>query len=172
MGSITATAARKNLYNLISSVNENCAPIAITNSRGKGGVLIGEDEWAAIEETLYLTGIPGMAESIVAGTIGLFVAWPLAITAGVGAFNQNKLPDEVFQVIENTIMTGGSAVVVTGAGLTVTAGMVVCPNCKAQVPADAKFCDHCGTKLIRKCPKCGAPVNLDGAFCFECGEKL
>ena len=66
MGSITATAARKDLYNLIASVNENCAPIAITNTRGKGAVLIGEDEWAAIEETLYLNNIPGMAESLTA----------------------------------------------------------------------------------------------------------
>ena len=65
MGSITATAARKDLYNVIASVNENCAPIAITNSRGKGAVLIGEDDWAAIEETLYLNSIPGMAESLV-----------------------------------------------------------------------------------------------------------
>lgn len=67
MGSVTATAARKDLYNLISSVNENCAPVTITNSRGKSAVLIGEDEWAAIEETLYLSSIPGMSESIIAG---------------------------------------------------------------------------------------------------------
>lgn len=67
MGSITATAARKDLYNLISRVNEDCAPVSITNSKGKGAVLIGEDEWAAIEETLYLTGIPGMHESLIAG---------------------------------------------------------------------------------------------------------
>ena len=66
MGSITATAARKDLYNLISSVNENCAPISITTSKGKGAVLIGEDEWAAIEETLYLSSIPGLAESLIA----------------------------------------------------------------------------------------------------------
>ena len=67
MGSITATAARKDLYNLISRVNEDCAPVSITNSKGKGAVLIGEDEWAAIEETLYLTGIPRMYESLIAG---------------------------------------------------------------------------------------------------------
>lgn len=67
MGLITATAARKDSYNLISSVNENCAPVTIANSRGKGAVLIGEDEWSAIEETLYLNGIPVMANSILAG---------------------------------------------------------------------------------------------------------
>ena len=67
MGSVTATAARKDIYNLIASVNENCAPIAITTSKGKGAVLIGEDEWSAIEETLYLNSIPGLASLIVEG---------------------------------------------------------------------------------------------------------
>ena len=57
MTSITATALRKNLYNTIARVNEDCTPIAITTSKGKGAVLIGEDDWAAIEETLYLLGI-------------------------------------------------------------------------------------------------------------------
>lgn len=123
----------------------------------KLNVSIGEGQWS---------------DKIGAGAIGLFVAWPLAITAGMGAFKQKKLPGEVFQVIENAIMTGGKPVVVTGAGQTVAAGMIVCPNCKAQLSADAKFCDHCGTKLGRKCPNCGAVVKPDSAFCSECGEKL
>ena len=67
MTSITATALRKDIYNIIAGVNENCAPVTITNTRGKSAVLIGEDDWASIQETLYLNGIPGMAESIIAG---------------------------------------------------------------------------------------------------------
>ncbi|WP_165053414.1 MULTISPECIES: type II toxin-antitoxin system Phd/YefM family antitoxin [unclassified Adlercreutzia] len=67
MTSITATALRQNIYQTIAQVNANCAPIAITNSKGKGAVLVGEDEWAAIEETLHLNSIPGMAESLQAG---------------------------------------------------------------------------------------------------------
>lgn len=67
MGSVTATAARKDLYNLIARVNENSAPITITNNRGKGAVLIGEDDWAAIEETLYLNSISGMSASLEEG---------------------------------------------------------------------------------------------------------
>ena len=67
MTSISATAFRKDIYNIIAQINENCAPIAITNTKGKGAVLIGEDEWAAIEETLYLMGIPGMAQSLIDG---------------------------------------------------------------------------------------------------------
>ena len=67
MDAIAVTAARKDLYNLISNVNENCAPVTITNTKGKNAVLIGEDEWAAIEETLYLASIPNMAESLQTG---------------------------------------------------------------------------------------------------------
>lgn len=123
----------------------------------KLNVSIGEGQWS---------------DKIGAGAIGLFVAWPLAITAGMGAFKQKKLPGEVFQVIENAIMTGGKPVVVTGAGQTVAAGMIVCPNCKKQLSADAKFCDHCGTRLGRKCPNCGADVKQNSVFCSECGQKL
>lgn len=67
MTSISATALRKDLYNIIAQANESCTPVAITNTRGKGAVLVGEDEWAAIEETLYLMGVPGMAESLLGG---------------------------------------------------------------------------------------------------------
>ena len=67
MTSISATALRQDIYNIISRVNEDCAPIAITNTRGKGAVLVGEDDWAAIEETLYLMSVPGMVDSLIAG---------------------------------------------------------------------------------------------------------
>ena len=67
MISISATALRKDLYNIIAQVNESCTPVAITNTRGKGAVLVGEDEWAAIEETLYLMGVPGMSASLIEG---------------------------------------------------------------------------------------------------------
>lgn len=67
MTAITATKARENIYQLIQDVNTNCTPITITNNRGKNAVLIGEEDWKAIEETLYLMSIPGMAESIIEG---------------------------------------------------------------------------------------------------------
>lgn len=67
MTSITATALRQNIYQTIAEVNASCTPIVITSGKGKGAVLVGEDEWAAIEETLYLTSIPKMSESLQAG---------------------------------------------------------------------------------------------------------
>ncbi|MCD8149793.1 MAG: type II toxin-antitoxin system Phd/YefM family antitoxin [Clostridiales bacterium] len=64
MTAINATTARKNLYQLISDVNTNSTPVTITNSRGKNAVLLSEDDWNAIQETLYLNSVPGLVESI------------------------------------------------------------------------------------------------------------
>jgi len=63
MTTVTATAARSDLYRLIDAVNEDSSPITITGRRGNA-VLIGEDDWSAIQETLYLQGVPGMADSL------------------------------------------------------------------------------------------------------------
>ena len=59
------TKAREDIYQLIQEVNASCTPVTITNTRGKNAVLIGEEDWKAIEETLYLMSIPGMTESII-----------------------------------------------------------------------------------------------------------
>lgn len=67
MNTISATKARDNLYQLIADVNSSSVPVMITNSKGKNAVMISEDDWNAINETLYLMSIPGMAESIVEG---------------------------------------------------------------------------------------------------------
>lgn len=64
MTAINATSARKNLYQLIQDVNTNSTPITITNSRGKNAVLLSEDDWNAIQETVYLNSIPRMVDSI------------------------------------------------------------------------------------------------------------
>lgn len=66
MTSINVTTARKNLYQLITDVNENSTPITITNSRGRNAVLISEEDWNALQETLYLNSVPGLSESILA----------------------------------------------------------------------------------------------------------
>jgi prevent-host-death family protein len=63
---ITATKARAKLYRLINEVTLSHEPIIITSKRGNA-VLISEDDWRAIEETLYLLSIPGMRESIKEG---------------------------------------------------------------------------------------------------------
>ena len=66
MTAINATAARRNLYQLISTVNESRIPVTITNARGKNAVLLSEDDWNAVQETLYLNSIPDRTASILA----------------------------------------------------------------------------------------------------------
>ena len=66
MTTVTATEARKSLYKLLDEVAESHKPIQITGKRGNA-VLIGEEDWRAVQETLYLVSIPGMRESILEG---------------------------------------------------------------------------------------------------------
>ncbi|MDP3442726.1 MAG: type II toxin-antitoxin system Phd/YefM family antitoxin [Ignavibacteria bacterium] len=66
MAVLTASDARSNLYKLIDQTNESHEPVIITGKRNNA-VLVSEDDWKSIQETLYLTSIPGMKESIVAG---------------------------------------------------------------------------------------------------------
>ncbi len=63
MTTISATKARGALYSLIDEANNSHEPIQITGKRGNA-VLISEDDWRSIQETLYLQSIPGMVESI------------------------------------------------------------------------------------------------------------
>ena len=66
MTSITATEARKRLYKLLDDVAESHEPIEITGRRANA-VLVSEDDWRSVQETLHLLSIPGMRESIVEG---------------------------------------------------------------------------------------------------------
>lgn len=66
MGSINVTNARKDLYNLVQRVNSTHEPVEITGKESNA-ILIGEEDWRSIQETLYLSSIPGMRESIIEG---------------------------------------------------------------------------------------------------------
>ena len=63
MPSINATEARARLYRLLDEVAESHEPVVIAGRRGRA-VLVSEDDWRSIQETLYLLSIPGMRESI------------------------------------------------------------------------------------------------------------
>lgn len=60
---LTASEARTGLYRLIDQVAETHKPILISGKRANA-VLISEEDWSAIQETLYLLAIPNMRESI------------------------------------------------------------------------------------------------------------
>ncbi len=63
MTTITASAARARLFGLLDQAAEDHEPIQITGRRSNA-VLISEEDWRAIQETLYLVSIPGMRKSI------------------------------------------------------------------------------------------------------------
>ena len=64
MNLINITKARQNLFKLVTDVNLGFNPITIVNNKGKNAVLISEEDWKNIEETLYLSSIPGYVENI------------------------------------------------------------------------------------------------------------
>jgi antitoxin YefM len=66
MTTLSASEARKRLYNLVDEVKESHEPVQIVGKRSSA-VLISEEDWQAIEETLYLASVPGMRESIKKG---------------------------------------------------------------------------------------------------------
>ena len=63
MTTLTATKARARLFKLLDESASRHEPIQITGKRNNA-ILIGEEDWRAIQETLYLLSIPGMRESI------------------------------------------------------------------------------------------------------------
>jgi antitoxin YefM len=66
MATITASEARANLYRLIDEAARSHEAIRITGKRSNA-ILISEEDWSAIQETLYLLAVPGMRESIKEG---------------------------------------------------------------------------------------------------------
>ena len=66
MTTITASEARSNLYRLIDDAAASHEPVLITGKRSNA-ILLSEQDWAAVQETLHLLSIPGMRESIVQG---------------------------------------------------------------------------------------------------------
>ena len=63
MTTLTVTQARARLYGLMDSVAQSHEPVQITGKR-HNAVLISDEDWRSIKETLYLLSIPGMRKSI------------------------------------------------------------------------------------------------------------
>ena len=63
---LSASTARERLYRLIDEVTQSHEPVHIAGKRS-GAVLLSEEDWRSIQETLYLVSVPGMRKSIRAG---------------------------------------------------------------------------------------------------------
>ena len=66
MTTLSASEARSRLYRLMDEARTSHEPILITGKRGNA-VLLSEEDWSAVQETMYLLSIPGMRESIEEG---------------------------------------------------------------------------------------------------------
>lgn len=129
-------------------------------------------------DTLNVTiGAGEWSDKIGAGVAGLVLFWPLAVTAGIGAYKQKKLPDEIFRVIENCLMTGGAqpaAQPFAAPMPTAPDAKTICPACGAELAAGSRFCNLCGAKLEEKpvCKGCGATLAPGSRFCPQCGKAV
>ena len=63
MSTFSASEARRRFYKLVDEVKETHEPVQIVGKRNSA-ILVSEEDWRAIQETLYLVSIPGMRESI------------------------------------------------------------------------------------------------------------
>ena len=63
MSTLTASEARARLYRLIDEAAESHVPIRITGKRNSA-VLVSEEDWSSVQETIYLLSVPGMRETI------------------------------------------------------------------------------------------------------------
>ncbi|MGH8606923.1 MAG: type II toxin-antitoxin system Phd/YefM family antitoxin [Gammaproteobacteria bacterium] len=63
MTTLTASEARSKLYRLIDEATSTHTPTLITGKRSNA-VLIAEEDWRAIQETMYLLSVPGLRESV------------------------------------------------------------------------------------------------------------
>jgi prevent-host-death family protein len=66
MQTITATQARSTIFRLMEEISTSHKPVTITGKH-TNAVLVSEEDWQAIQETLYLMSMPGMAESLAKG---------------------------------------------------------------------------------------------------------
>ena len=104
--------------------------------------------------------------------IGMVVFAPLAATAALGAWNQKKLPQEIFIHVEQFIMSDGHSVSVTmSTNQALQEDQVICPACKAVNAKGQKFCSACGAKLGSECPHCHSAIPFGVKFCPNCGQS-
>jgi PHD/YefM family antitoxin component YafN of YafNO toxin-antitoxin module len=63
MKTLPVSKARENLYRLVDAAAESHEPVLLAGKR-HNAVLVAEEDWRAVQETLHLLSVPGMRESI------------------------------------------------------------------------------------------------------------
>lgn len=161
-GYFVQAKSQENAWKKIAGMNL-ATQIQIVETGEFATISIGNGEWS---------------DKVGAGVVGAVLFAPMAVTALIGANNQRKLPQEIFDFIEQFIMSGGKNIqVVTSMPNMVAPNVpqqngVKCPNCGSTNAEGQKFCSECGTSLTNTCPSCGAKVGLSNKFCPECGSPM
>ena len=130
--------------------------VQILPSSGNGEVIvnIGMGEWA---------------DKVGAAAVGLIFFTPLAVTAAIGAYGQNKLPSEIFECIEKFLIYNTQTT-------TRPIYQTRCQNCGEEIPEGKKYCPNCGASISFKktvrCRNCGSTIEAGKKFCGECGTPV
>ena len=97
--------------------------------------------------TLITAGVGIFGQQAIPAVISMFFFWPVLIPQIWGIVQQSKLDDEAVTLIEQRLAAHAGAAVVSGAASAQSAQLgQFCVACGKAIPADAKFCSHCGTK--------------------------
>lgn len=158
-----------------------------------------KDVLQADVQKAYAEGIGNMGPAISSGGGSSVMGDMLGL--GVGMAAMKAMAPQVGEMMNGFNINGVN--VNDGADTKQTSSDTMeCPNCGHILPANAKFCLECGTKieqlapnemicphcgkktpkgkfciecgqpLANRCPNCGAEVPQGGKFCLECGTKL
>lgn len=152
-----------------------------------------KDVLQADVQKAYAEGIGNMGPAISAGGGGSSIIGDM-MGLGVGMAAASAIAPQVGEMMQGMHVGGNSN--------SSSSASIKCPKCGNALPANAKFCLECGTKieelasnemicpacgkktpkgkfcmecgqpLVNTCPKCGAEVPSGGKFCLECGTKV
>ena len=134
---------------------------ALGSIGGEKGFL--EDPNAHMNETRGSMFMIALGGFVLVGGVGVtMLGFRGAIARYEAAEHAPVIKDTIEYVARGTVQDIAQAV----------AGSPVCPSCRRQNDADAKFCDGCGEALSNACSKCGKTNDADASFCDGCGEAL
>ena len=162
-----------------------------------------KDVLQADVQKAYAEGIGNMGPDTVSGGGGGSVMGDM-LQFGVGMAAMNAMAPQVGDMMKGMNMGGAQGTPAAGtAGTAAASGQTIqCPKCGNTLPANAKFCLECGTRieqlaageiicptcgqktpsgkfcmqcgspLVNKCSNCGAEIPAGGKFCLECGTPV
>ncbi len=100
-----------------------------------------------------------------------------AASAGIGIGAGLGMGQAMAQAMRDALSPAPSQTPVAAGAASVAPATMTCPNCRATIPANSKFCPNCGTQLQTAaatitCPKCGTENAAGSRFCTNCGTAL